>query len=125
MCYDRYRLSCKSGNQCVLKGDICHGASQCQDGSDVAACSPDNDDDICPPRYYYSKCSTDFPTDHQECYYSDRDKDSQKFDCINRGDKTITNTEKELVDYESITSCVNSMGSDGLMCGAECWWVGA
>ena len=36
VCYDRYYQSCKSGNQCVIREDICHGAPQCRDGSDVA-----------------------------------------------------------------------------------------
>ena len=102
VCYSRDYLPCKSSNQCVWKKDICHGgAPLCRDGSDVAACSPDNDD-ICHPDYGYSKCSADIPT-HQECYYIRDDyKDNRVFDCINRGDET--NTEKELVDYNSMTS---------------------
>ena len=119
VCWNRSYLSCKSGNQCVDKEDICHGAPLCHDGSDVAACSPDNDD-ICPPKYApqyrYSKCpSADILTDHQECYDSERNKDNLEFNCINRGD--------ELVDYNSMTSCYDD--GPGLMCGEQCRWVGA
>ena len=127
VCWSRMYQSCKSGNQCVDKRYICHGgAPLCDDGSDLATCSPDNgNDDICYPHYHWSgKCSADIPT-HQECYNSVSTKDNRVFDCINRGDEINNDTEQELVDYASMTSCdyhLDTRVDPGLMCGSRCRW---
>ena len=122
VCFSRSYLPCKSGNQCVDKDDICHGAPQCDDGSDLATCGLDNKEDICPPSHDFSKCAADIPSYHQECYWSGHDKNNQQFDCITRGDETNEETSsEETIDYGSITACETSSGYTGLMCGTGCW----
>ena len=123
VCYDRSYLPCKSGNQCVSKRDICHGAPVCDDGSDVDMCGPDNDD-LCPPDYH--KCSA--ITLHQECYFNGV-KNNGKYDCIIRGDESTTDTQGEtVVQYDTIRNCIVPggpfEGQKGLWCGSECLYVG-
>ena len=118
VCWSRYRLPCKSGNQCVRKYDICHGQPQCDDESDLDQCGPENND-LCPPSYYYSKCSADLPH-HEECYdTSEGTTNNQEYDCLNRGDES-GQTPEQIVDYDSITECDYHDGRPGLMCGSEC-----
>ena len=120
VCYDRRYLSCKSGNQCVRKGDICHGAPPlCKDGSD---CDPEKDQEICIYIASKSKCpTTDISTNHQECYESVTDKNNQVYDCITRGDETNEDrSSSETIDYASITPCITITGVTGLMCGKQC-----
>ena len=122
VCYSRDHLPCKSGNQCVAKSDICHGgAPLCDDGSDLAECSPDNDEDICHPDYNYSKCpAADIPVEHQECYHSVSLTNNKEYDCITRGDETQEDkSSSETIDYQSITPC----NDNGLKCGSKCLYI--
>ena len=119
VCYNRDYLSCRSGNQCVDKDYTCHGQPVCSDGSDVDMCGPMNKD-VCPPNFYYTKCSADFAA-HQECYdFGLGGIDNQEYDCITRGDETYGDTLEQIVDYNSITPCSDQHVATGLMCGQVC-----
>ena len=118
VCWSRDYLSCKSGNQCVRKKDICHGKPVCFDKSDVDMCGSDIEIVIPDFRYNSYKCYADIPN-HHEYFYNVSYINNQKYDCIARGDEfkyqDIRGTPEEAIDYWSMTPCAG-----GLMCGSKC-----
>ena len=65
-CYSRYYFPCKTGDKCVKKKHMCHGAPQCQDLSDIDQCQAGTE--ITNHDYSYEECGSLPISSHQEFY---------------------------------------------------------
>lgn len=116
-CHERYFFPCKTGDKCVEKYDMCHGAPQCSDYSDIDQCQPGTE--IANNDYRYEECGSLPISSHQEFYYTE-ERNNQAYDCLSRSDEDTIEEFVTTVDYEAIIPCNTTQGWSGLLCGNIC-----
>ena len=125
-CYNDYSASEKigrdsqfrCGNQCVPVWRMCRGYSQCEDGSDVAACDETLTCVADRGERDRRQMESGLSDQHFYCNYADV-RNNGEYDTITRVDETDLDIRRQKVriDYSSLTQCLDDGVFPGLMCG--------